>query len=41
MQDLVNAVRATGATNLILVGGVQYANAMNLWLTHEHGRPDR
>ncbi len=32
MQDLVNAVRATGARNLILLGGVQYSNALSRWI---------
>jgi hypothetical protein len=32
MQTLVNAVRATGATNVIALGGVQYANSLSRWL---------
>jgi endoglucanase len=35
MQDLVTAVRATGATNVILLGGVRYANAMAQWLAYK------
>lgn len=31
MQELVEAIRGAGATNLILVGGVQYANALDRW----------
>jgi endoglucanase len=31
MQELVDAVRGTGARNLILVGGVQYANNLRRW----------
>jgi len=34
-QSLVNAVRATGATNVILLGGLQYSNAMSQWLTYK------
>lgn len=34
MQELVTAVRETGATNLILLSGVQHANALSGWLTH-------
>lgn len=32
MQTLVNAVRATGATNPVLVGGLAYANDLSSWL---------
>ena len=32
MQTLVNAVRATGATNVIAVGGIQYSNTLTRWL---------
>ncbi len=34
MQELLSAVRATGATNVIMVGGVEYANAMDGWSAH-------
>jgi hypothetical protein len=34
MQDLVNAVRGTGAGNLILLGGVEYANSLTGWLAY-------
>ena len=34
MQELVTAVRATGATNVIALGGVRYANALSGWLAH-------
>jgi uncharacterized delta-60 repeat protein len=34
MQELVNTVRATGARNLILLGGPQYANALDKWLAY-------
>ena len=35
MQELVNAVRGTNATNVILVGGVRFANAMSQWLAYK------
>ncbi|WP_282797966.1 cellulase family glycosylhydrolase [Streptomyces sp. CC224B] len=31
MQDLVDAVRATGARNLLLVAGIAYANDLSRW----------
>jgi len=31
MQDLVTAIRDTGATQLILLGGVEYSNALSRW----------
>jgi len=31
MQELVTAVRGAGARNLILLGGVQYANSLSRW----------
>jgi endoglucanase len=39
MQTLVTAVRATGAGNLVLLGGVQYSNALSQWLTHKPADP--
>ncbi len=35
MQSLVNAVRATGSTNIVMVAGVQYANVLDQWLTNK------
>jgi hypothetical protein len=35
MQSLVNAVRDTGATNVIMLGGVEYANSLSQWLAYE------
>jgi hypothetical protein len=32
MQKLVDTVRATGATNVLIAAGVQYANTLNFWL---------
>lgn len=44
MQALVNAVRATGAANVILLGGIQWANtlwssATRNWLTYRPADP--
>ncbi len=35
MQELVNAVRAAGALNVILLGGVQYSNTLTGWLAYK------
>jgi endoglucanase len=35
MQTLVTAIRGTGATNVVLLGGVEYSNALSQWLTHK------
>ena len=34
MQSMVDAVRDTGATNVILAGGLAYANDLSGWLAH-------
>ncbi|MET8945753.1 cellulase family glycosylhydrolase [Streptomyces sp. NPDC004542] len=34
MQTLVNAVRSTGATNPVMVGGISYSNDLSQWLSH-------
>jgi endoglucanase len=39
MQSLVQTVRMTGSANVILLGGVQYANALSHWLTYEPTDP--
>jgi hypothetical protein len=39
MQNLVNAVRAAGAHNVILVGGLAYANDLSQWLSYEPADP--
>jgi cellulase (glycosyl hydrolase family 5)/fibronectin type III domain protein len=39
MQEAVNAVRATGATNVISVSGIDYANNLSQWLTYEPQDP--
>ena len=35
MQSLVNAVRGTGATQPLMLGGLEYANDESQWLAHE------
>jgi hypothetical protein len=39
MQSLVNAVRATGSTNIIMVPGVQYTNVLDQWLLNKPTDP--
>ncbi|CAA9285205.1 MAG: GH5_40 / GH5 / GH5_5 [uncultured Chloroflexia bacterium] len=39
MQELVNAVRNTGATNVIMAGGVQYAGGLWRWLEYKPNDP--
>jgi hypothetical protein len=39
MQALVNAVRSTGAHNVILVGGITWANDLSGWLSHKPADP--
>jgi endoglucanase len=39
MQELVSTVRAAGARNVIMVGGVEYANSLDQWLTHRPRDP--
>jgi len=34
MQTLINTVRATGSNNVIMVGGLAYANNLTGWLAH-------
>ncbi|HXY19406.1 MAG TPA: cellulase family glycosylhydrolase [Gemmatimonadales bacterium] len=34
MQELVDAVRSSGATNVLLLGGVQYASSLTHWLAN-------
>jgi len=35
MQELVSAVRGMGASNPIMLGGVQYSNALSQWLAYK------
>jgi len=41
MQTLVNTVRATGANNVIMLGGLFFANDLSEWLKYEPKDPDR
>jgi hypothetical protein len=40
MQTLVNAVRGAGANNVIMLGGIEYANDLTQWLTYKPTDPD-
>jgi hypothetical protein len=39
MQTLVNTVRATGADNVIMLGGLTWSNDMTQWLSHKPADP--
>ncbi|MFD9127258.1 cellulase family glycosylhydrolase [Kitasatospora sp. NPDC059571] len=39
MQTLVDTVRATGARNVILIGGLAYSNDLGQWLTYKPTDP--
>jgi hypothetical protein len=39
MQALVETVRATGATNVIALGGVQFSNSLSQWSTYKPTDP--
>ncbi|MEV6849309.1 cellulase family glycosylhydrolase [Actinoplanes sp. NPDC051411] len=39
MQSLVDAVRGTGATNVILLGGLAWSNDLTQWLTYKPTDP--
>jgi endoglucanase len=41
MQTLVNTIRAAGANNVIMLGGITYANNLSQWLAYEPTDPDR
>jgi endoglucanase len=40
MQAMVNAVRSTGATNVLMLGGEEYSNELTQWLAYEPTDPD-
>ena len=40
MQSLVNAVRSTGANNVIMLGGLAWANDLTRWLAYKPFDPD-
>jgi hypothetical protein len=39
MQELVNAVRATGATNVVALGGLAWSNDLTQWLAYRPADP--
>lgn len=39
MQELVDAVRATGAANIVMAGGLRWANDLSLWRTYRPSDP--
>jgi hypothetical protein len=39
MQTIVSAIRATGASNIVALGGLQYSNALSQWLTYKPSDP--
>ena len=39
MQTLVNTVRATGATNVLMLGGLAYSNDLSQWLANKPTDP--
>ncbi|MFJ7244674.1 cellulase family glycosylhydrolase [Kitasatospora sp. NPDC098652] len=39
MQSLVDAVRGTGADNVLMLGGMEYANDLTGWLSHRPTDP--
>ncbi len=39
MQELVDAIRSTGSTQVILLGGVDYANSLSKWLEYAPNDP--
>ena len=40
MQQMVNAVRGTGANNVLMLGGEEYSNDLTSWLQYEPTDPD-
>jgi endoglucanase len=40
MQQMVNAVRSTGASNVLMLGGEEYANDLTGWLQYKPTDPD-
>lgn len=40
MQTLVDTVRSTGASNVIMLGGLEWSNDLTGWLSHKPADPD-
>jgi endoglucanase len=40
MQQMINAVRSTGANNVLMLGGEEYSNDLTGWLQYEPTDPD-
>jgi hypothetical protein len=40
MQAMINAVRSTGADNVLMLGGLTWSNDLTQWLSHEPTDPD-
>lgn len=40
MQSMVDAVRSTGANNVLMLGGLEWSNNLSGWLAHEPVDPD-
>ncbi|HEX6519595.1 MAG TPA: cellulase family glycosylhydrolase [Streptosporangiaceae bacterium] len=40
MQSMINAVRSTGATNVLMLGGLTWSNDLTQWLTQKPSDPD-
>jgi hypothetical protein len=41
MQTLIHAIRVAGARNVIMLGGLEWANDLTQWLAHKPADPDR
>ncbi len=39
MQELVDAIRGAGANNVVVLGGVEYSNALSSWLAYKPSDP--
>jgi endoglucanase len=39
MQAIVDAIRGAGSTHVVLLGGIQYSNALTQWLAHKPNDP--
>ena len=39
MQSIVDAIRGAGSTHVILLGGLQYSNALTQWLAYQPTDP--